>query len=111
MFTGHCCSQARQVVQPHSTSSCMMSGTRLIGLYSVAAAEESEVSAAAFSVNAVTSNLGRACPSFRNSSWREYKWLRRSSVKCLGLSTLPVVVAGQLSEQRPHSVQVSKSRM
>ncbi len=32
-------------------------------------------------------------------------WSRSPSMKCLGLSVLPVMLAGQNSMQRPHSVQ------
>src|SRR5689334_10196214 len=43
---------------------------------------------------------------FISSGSHAYRWSRSASVRCLGESFLSVVYAGQLSLQRPHSVQV-----
>src|SRR6266498_611749 len=93
MSTGHCSTQAPQVVQDQSTSSPTTSATS--PRCSTAGSWPSGVSA-------------DASPA-RNGAFSN-RWSRRSVMTSLGESGLPVFQAGHWSWQRPHSVQVVRSR-
>ncbi len=80
IVTGHCSTHAAQVVQAHSSSG--------------------------FDASWWAGGVPVAAPSFKSRSPSFNRRSRRSSTIFCGSSGLPVARAGQLSEQRPHSVQV-----
>ena len=96
MSTGHCSTHAPQVVQDHSTSSSMTSGT-------------SGLAATPSSLRAVSppSDLDLAAAS--SSGPAANSCSRRSMINSFGDSGLSVAQAGHWSWQRPHSVQLIRS--
>src|SRR5690606_39733964 len=90
--TGHCSTQAPQVVHDHSTSGSMTEPMIEIGSMEAPSPPRCFAVAAAFRYGACS-----------------YRWSRRSVTSFLGDRGLPVFQAGHCDWQRPHSVQVVKS--
>ena len=88
MSTGHCSTHAPHVVQDHSTSGCMTSGTRRL---------------------AAIPSSGMSFP-LSSSEDDANSCSRRSMITSFGESGLSVFQAGHWSWQRPHSVQLMRSR-
>ena len=111
MSTGHCSTQAPQVVHDHSTSGSMtplavgVADQRpLAPRPGPARSRPASCSAVAFS-----SPVRSVPPPASRYGALAYAWSRSDSTSSFGDSGLPVFQAGHCDWQRPHSVQVVKS--
>src|SRR5919112_1163739 len=119
MSTGHCSTQAPQLVQLHSTSGSMTppssrvpTSGRCAWASLVPGIRAKPDVQACSSLGWRTSKSGAVSLAvFSPSRYGAlaYRWSRRSMITILGLSGLPVFHAGHWLWHRPHSVQVVKS--
>ncbi len=104
MSTGHCCTQAPHVTHDHSTSGSMTPPP-------VGAHGSPSVSPTSGRSSSATAAAGPPDPSARIAGPAAYAWSRSAMISSLGDSGFSVFHAGHCDWQRPHSVQVAKSRM
>ena len=97
MSTGHCSTQAPQVVQAHNASGSM-----------TPPASAEPISGRSDSAVADAGAADLSSPARSHGAFA-YAWSRSERMTSFGESGLPVFQAGHWDWQRPHSVQVVKS--
>ncbi len=110
MSTGHCSTQAPQVVQDHRTSGSMTPFSSAVPISGrSASARAAAGTSLSCSSDAFSSPSIVLPPPASRYGALACAWSRRDMISSLGERGLPVFHAGHCDWQRPHSVQVEKS--